>query len=90
MSENLIRVEIVTPVHNRKEITLQCLKSLSKINQEGLDVHIIVVDDGSTDGTSEAIESRYPEVEVIKGDGNLWYTEGTNVGVRAALKYDPK
>jgi GT2 family glycosyltransferase len=90
MSENLIRVEIVTPVHNRKEITLQCLKSLSKINQEGLDVHIIVVDDGSTDGTSEAIESRYPEVEVIKGDGNLWYTEGTNVGVRAALKYEPK
>ena len=90
MSENTIRIEIVTPVHNRKDITVQCLKSLSKINKEGLHVHVIVVDDGSTDGTAQAVQSEYPEVEVIKGDGNLWFTEGTDVGVRAALKHDPK
>ena len=35
MSESPIRVEIVTPVHNRKAITLQCLKSLSRIDAEG-------------------------------------------------------
>lgn len=90
MSNRLIRVEVVTPVHNRKEITLQCLRSLAKIDANGLDVHVIVVDDGSTDGTADAIRSEFPKIEVIKGDGSLWFTEGTNVGVRRALERDPK
>lgn len=90
MGESLIRVEIVAPVHNRREITLQCLKSLSRIESDGLDVHVVIVDDGSTDGSSGAIQSAFPGVEIIAGDGNLWFTEGTNVGVRAALKHDPK
>ena len=84
------RVSIVTPVHNRRDITLQCLRSLQKINQTGLEIRTVIVDDGSTDGTSEAIEMEFPEVEIIQGDGNLWFTEGTNVGVRAALKHDPE
>lgn len=83
------RVEIVAPVHNRREITLQCLRSLSRIDRNSLDVHIIIVDDGSTDGTGEAIGREFPDVQVVEGDGNLWFTEGTNVGVRAALKYNP-
>jgi glycosyltransferase involved in cell wall biosynthesis len=90
MSESLIRVEVVTPVHNRKAITLQCLKSLSRVETGGLDIHVVVVDDGSTDGTGDAIREQFPDVEVIKGNGDLWFTEGTNVGVRAALKHNPK
>ena len=90
MSGYTIKVAVVAPVHNRKEITLQCLKSLSRLNKDGLEISILIVDDGSTDGTSESIERHYPEVELIKGDGSLWYTEGTNVGVRAALKNKPK
>lgn len=89
LTEKLTRVEIVTPVHNRRDITLQCLKSLARINTKGLDVHIIIVDDGSTDGTNEAIAENYPEVEIVKGDGNLWFTAGTNRGLEAALKHDP-
>lgn len=83
------RVGIAFPVHNRREITLQCLRSLARIDSEGLEVHVVMVDDGSTDGTSEAVENEFPEVEVIRGDGNFWFTESTNVGVRAALKHDP-
>lgn len=84
-----IKVGIVTPVHNRRDLTLLCLQSLARIEREGLDIHIVIVDDGSTDGTSEAVEEKFPDVEIIKGDGNLWFTEGTNVGVRAALKHNP-
>lgn len=89
MYSEKIKVEIVTPVHNRKSITLQCLRSISRLNSEGLEIHTIIVDDGSTDGTSEAIEKDFPEVEIVKGDGNLFFTEGTNTGIRAALKYNP-
>lgn len=84
-----IRVELVTPVHNRREITLQCLRSLSRVDRSGLDLHINVVDDGSTDSTAEAIREQFPEVNLIEGDGNLWYTAGTNLGIKAALQNDP-
>ncbi len=87
--EKPIRVEIVTPVHNRRDLTLQCLKSLSRINRDGLEVHIVIVDDGSTDGTSEAVRAAYPEVEIVAGDGNLWFTAGMNRGIEAALRHEP-
>ena len=59
------KVVIVSPVHNRREITLQCLRSLSRIDRDGLNVHTIIVDDGSTDGTAEAIKRDFPQVELI-------------------------
>src|SRR5690349_11091422 len=90
MSTEPISVAIVAPVHNRREITLQCLRSLSRIRADQLDVRVVIVDDGSTDGTSEAITSEFPEVEIINANGDLWFTEGTNVGVRRALETDPK
>ena len=83
------RVEIVFPFFNRKDLTLQCLRSLERLDTTGLDVHIVAVDDGSSDGTSEAIARDHPNVEIVFGDGNLWFTEGTNVGVKAALRHDP-
>jgi GT2 family glycosyltransferase len=75
---------IVIPVFNRKEFTRNCLKSLS--GQSYRDYKIIVVDDGSTDGTTEMIASEFPSVHIIKGDGNLWWAGATNAGVEYVLK----
>jgi GT2 family glycosyltransferase len=44
-----------------------------------------VCDDGSSDGTSEHLSDQYPEVMVIKGDGNLWWTGATNACVKYIL-----
>lgn len=83
-----IKTALVIPVFNRRETTLQGLKSLSRICKENLDVKIFVIDDGSTDGTSEAVAKNFPEVEIIKGDGSLHYAGGTNSGIEAALKWN--
>lgn len=88
-SELLRRVEVVTPVHNRRHETLQCLRSLARVDKTGLSLHVIVVDDGSTDGTADAVLSEFPETEIVYGNGDLWYTAGTNRGIEAALKHDP-
>lgn len=87
--ERRIRVEVVFPVHNRRELTLLCLRSLGRIEKRSIDVHVVMVDDGSTDGTSDAVLAEFPETEIIRADGSLWFTEGTNVAVRAAMKHDP-
>ena len=87
--QKLKKVELIIPVYNRREITLQALRSLRRINDENLDVHIIVVDDGSTDGTSAAICRNFPEVQIVKGDGTLHYAAGTNRGIVAALERKP-
>ena len=84
-----LKVEIVTPVHNRRETTLQCLRSLARIDKTDLEVHILVVDDGSIDGTSAAIAESFPDVQIVKGDGTLFYCGGTNRGIIAALERNP-
>jgi GT2 family glycosyltransferase len=85
----MTRVALVMPVHNRRDITLQALGSLSRIDRAGLDVETVVVDDGSTDGTSEAVGRQFPATRIVKGDGTLHYTGGTNAGIRDALARNP-
>jgi GT2 family glycosyltransferase len=65
-------VYIIIPVHNRKQITIACLENLNTCG-DLQKYRVIVVDDGSKDGTAEAIREQYPMVEILTGDGNLWW-----------------
>ena len=78
---------LLIPVHNRREITLQCLQSLyaDTTVQGWSGLHILVIDDGSTDGTEAAIRTQFPTVEILKGDGNLWWTGAICQGMRHAF-----
>ena len=88
-SEKKIRVELIAPVYNRCETTLQALRSLEKIDRTNLDVHTIIVDDASPDKTGEAVKKAFPAVQVVMGDGTLHYAAGTNRGISAALEHNP-
>jgi len=82
MDKSRTSIGVVITCHNRKEKTIASLKKL--INQDDidtLDVKIYLVDDGSTDGTSEAIKNNFPQVNIIKGDGTLFW----NGGMRGAF-----
>lgn len=79
---------IVFPVYNGLEHTKKCipdLKSALEKVQDGLKASIVVVDDGSTDNTSEWIKQNYPETHVLKGDGSLWWSGGMNMGMQYAF-----
>jgi GT2 family glycosyltransferase len=78
-------VYIIIPVHNRKDTTLKCLEHLDK-SGDLQSYHILVVDDGSTDGTTAAINSLYPNVTVLPGDGNLWWTGAIKKGMEYAYE----
>lgn len=78
------KIYIIIPVHNRKEFTRDCLLSLRA--QTYKNFKTVIIDDGSTDGTAEMLANDFPEVHVIKGDGNLWWAAATNLGVKYALE----
>ncbi|MFO0955411.1 MAG: glycosyltransferase family 2 protein [Candidatus Saccharibacteria bacterium] len=77
-------VYLVTPVFNRKVHTLKYLASLG--SQTYKNFRVVIVDDASTDGTKEAIQDQYPNAILLEGDGNQWWSGGTNLGVKKALE----
>lgn len=80
-------IGIIIPVHNRKELTLSCLEELQKIDKKNFNTIFFVVDDGSTDGTTQAINELYgDQVVVINGNGNLFWTGAINEGVKIAIE----
>lgn len=80
---------IIIPVYNRQKITLACLEGLKKTGDLAR-YHVVVVDDGSTDGTKEAINESYPDVVVLTGGGNLWWTGAMALGMEYAYEQGAK
>lgn len=78
-------VYIIIPVYNRKDLTLKCLEKL-KNTGDSQRYSVVVVDDGSTDGTGEAIQKFYPDTIVLPGDGDLWWTGAMALGMDYAYQ----
>lgn len=80
-----LQVAVVMACHNRINSTLNCLHSLFTYAPDHWDLTIYLVDDGSTDGTSEAISQQFPEVRIIFGPGNWYWAQSM---YRAELSID--
>jgi GT2 family glycosyltransferase len=78
------RTFIIIPVHNGIEHTLPVTRALLSFLHPG--DCIVIVDDGSTDGSSEIIRHELPEVTTLRGDGNLWWSGAINLGARYAVE----
>jgi glycosyltransferase involved in cell wall biosynthesis len=64
------KIFILLPVYNRKDMTekfIRCLKAQTYQNY-----HLVLIDDGSTDGTEEMVCSYIQDPTMIRGKGNWW------------------
>lgn len=89
MQDVILSIVIVT--WNTKELTLKCLESIygttdySSLQDQ---LEIIVIDNGSTDGSAVMLKSKFPGIRLIANEANLGYAPASNQGmVRAKGKY---
>jgi len=78
------KIFVLLPVFNRLEYTKKCLASFYR--QRHTNFQIILVDSDSTDGTREYVRSHFPEVIIIHGTNEWWWTRAMQEGLQLALK----
>jgi GT2 family glycosyltransferase len=78
-----IDVTFVIVSWNVRDLLRQCIDSILRA-QDGLRVQIVVVDNASTDGTSQMVREVFPDVELVASERNLGFASGNNVGLRRA------
>ncbi len=85
------RIAALLTCHNRKDKTEKCLDSLRiscKNLPQDITLTIYLVDDGSTDGTSEMIRQKFPDVILIQGTSALYWNRGMHLAWSIAAKKD--
>jgi GT2 family glycosyltransferase len=87
-------LSIIIPIYNRLPVTREGLSYMQPAldayhalpdAQKPFSVDIIVVDDGSRDGSAEWIMAHHPSITVVKTPGDLWWTGSANFGVQYAM-----
>lgn len=79
-------VALIVLTWNQRDLTLDCLASLAALDYPADRLEVVVVDNGSVDGTAEAVRAAYPGVTLLETGENLGYAGGNNVGIRYALE----
>lgn len=91
MLKQINSIAVLLTCHNRKLQTLKCIKCLyyskeAKVSSLTMDVY--VTDDGSTDGTSAEVAELYPHINILKGNGSLFWAGGMRNSWQEALQKD--
>jgi GT2 family glycosyltransferase len=83
-----VRIAAILAAYNRRDLTLACLRSLRAQSMPGVVLDAYVVDDASTDGTSEAIAQSFPDVKLLQGNGTLYWNGGMRMAFAEAMRHD--
>lgn len=78
-----MKIAVLLTCHNRVNLTRRCLSLLAKQAHYTAE-HVFLVDDGSTDGTGEMVRGEFPGVNVVQGDGSLFWNGGMRLAWKAA------
>ncbi|MBN1788209.1 MAG: glycosyltransferase family 2 protein [Sedimentisphaerales bacterium] len=77
----MIDVSIIIVSWNARKYLIDCLNSLVETSCKYTS-EIIVVDNASTDGSAEAVASRFPQVILIENEDNFGFARANNIGIR--------
>lgn len=83
------QVAILITAHNRRQKTVKCINNIYLSSIKGVRLSVYLCDDNSTDGTTEYVKRLFPQVNVIKGDGNLFWNRGMHLAWENACKANP-
>lgn len=75
-------LSIVVPTHDTRELTLRCLASLAPLAAAG--AQVVLVDDGSRDGTGDAVRAAHAHVDVLRNEAAQGFSRAANRGLAAA------
>lgn len=70
---------------NRFEDTFECLKSVKSLNTQGYDLKVLIVDNGSTDGSLKKLKE-IKNIDLVSNNDNLGFAGGNNIGIKYALE----
>ena len=82
MKEHVPKVTVVIPHYNGLQILDDCLASL--FNNSFRDFEILLIDNGSTDGSQQMVQRKYPAVKLVQNKENLGYAGACNQGIELA------
>ena len=82
----MARIAAVMTCFNRRDKTLACLASLERQRGHDAEITPYVVDDGSTDGTGQAVARQHPSAVLLQGDGSLFWGGGMRLALEHAFR----
>jgi len=80
----MARTAIIILNWNSGEMTAECIRSL--LSMTASDYEIIVVDNGSKDGSADYLQEQFPSITILRQDHNLGFAGGCNAGIKFALE----
>lgn len=80
------KIAVLLTCFNRVKKTIACLDNLFASTPDKVKLDVFLVDDGSTDGTGDAVRAKFPQVTVIQGTGSLYWNRGMHLAWEIAAK----